>query len=114
MPPAGVAVDFAMGSAREYNVCELGSWDRVSDDIWSTHDPLASGQTLWWDRSDGRYSDDTGHPIYFAGTNPHQRGHPLRDEESKVGTPEVQWELDLRRFSRQAWYEYRLTGEWDV
>ena len=45
--------------------------------------------------------------VFFAGTDPRQRGFPPPAEVADVGTPREQWELDLRSFDRESWAEYR-------
>ena len=34
------------------------------------------------------------------------------EDEQDVGTPREQWEMLLRYEDRQAWFEYRNTGQW--
>ena len=42
---------------------------------------------------------------------PRNAGRPLRADESEVGTPCEQWEAEMM-MDQEAWYQYRLTGEW--
>jgi len=104
-----------MASTPEYNLREFeGKWDRESDSLWCTPDVRfpGSGHHVWWHSGDGMYMDSSGQPIYFSGTDPRRPGYPPPEDESDVGTPEWQWEYELRQFSPEAWREYRLTGEW--
>ena len=102
-----------MASPPEYDLRELGPWDRDSDTHWCAPDPFSNGVAhVWWDSGTGMYWDCSGAPICFAGVHLQRRGFPLADVESDVGTPEAQWEADFRAYDREAWFAYRNTGEW--
>ena len=50
-----------------------------------------------------------GELVYFAGTDPRQRGRPLPGAETnRVGTPREQWEAELLDSDLQAWYAYQI------
>ena len=105
------SLGIAMGTQPEYNVRELGPWDRESDTLFYAPDPVSNGQThVWWDMGDGQYMDCSGCPILFEGREPRDRGYPLPVDESEVGTPLQQWECELRMSSPEEWYQYRMNG----
>ena len=101
-----------MHSMREYNVRELGPWDRESDDIWCSPDPFdrAQGQRgfVWWSRHSNQYFGLGGTPIYFAGRDFRASlGYAPIYDELDVGKPSEQWEADLRRDSPEEYLEFR-------
>ena len=100
-----------MHSAREYNLRELGPWERDSDDLWCTVDPFdrALGQpgSVWWSSSTGLYYSG-GYPIYFVGREYRDElGRAPASDEAAVGDPLEQWEENLRRFAPDEYLAYR-------
>ena len=113
MPKQAERLGIKMRSVHEYDLRELGPWERESDTLWCAPDPDSDGMTsVWWGLQDGVYTDCSGSPLYFAGTELHRRGHPPPEVESDVGTPCQQWEAELRASDREAWFRYRQTGQW--
>ena len=44
-----------MSSVPEYNLRELGPWERDGETLWSAPDPVSQGRTgLWWNSRNGR------------------------------------------------------------
>jgi hypothetical protein len=52
-----------MYSVPEYNLYELGPWDREDDSLFSAPDPRTKGHCVWWDTRDGCYMDSFGRSV---------------------------------------------------
>ena len=96
-----------MSSTPEYNLRDLGPWELEADGLWCAPDPVSNGAThVWWSEGARKYTDCSGIPIYFAGTDPRRPGLPPPEDEADVGTPREQWEAEVRMSDRDAWYAY--------